>query len=70
MAKKKMPVDAQVAAVRSMMDGGTSLDTIAKDYADLAEGVAQVRSTSAAPPRRRGSGPTSEVSSLTRRPSL
>lgn len=70
---KKLSKDMQVAAVRSALNGGDSLDKIEKDYPDLADGVAAIRKekeSAAPPPSRRGSGSTRERSSMTRRPTL
>lgn len=74
MAKhKKLSEAMQVAAVRSALNGGESLDQIEKDYPDLKDGVKAVRKEGAPttpPPARRGSGSTRARSSMTRRPTL
>ena len=69
---KKMSEAMQVAAVRSAMSDGSSLEDIEKSYPNLADGVAAVRmeQESAALPSPRGSGSTRAVSSMTRRPTL
>jgi hypothetical protein len=55
-AQKKMPKDAQAAAVRSML-GSKSLDDIKAEYPDLADGVSIVENE-LAKPAARGSGPS------------
>ena len=69
---RKMSEAMQVAAVRSAMSDGSSLDDIEKSYPNLADGVAAVREEqeSTAQPKPRGSGSTRAISSVTRRPTL
>lgn len=56
--KKKMPLAAQRAAVRSLMDDdGKSLKWIKKNHGDLAEGIKAIEADMAEVAKPKGSGP-------------
>ncbi len=72
MAKRKMSLSMQKAAVKAAQGEGSSLDTIEKDHPELKDGVAAIRKQSAAPatPEPARSGSTSVRTSMTRPPTL
>lgn len=72
MAKSKMSLPMQKAAVKAAQGEGSSLDKIEKDHPELKDGVAAIRKESAArkAPVPAGSGSTRVRTSMTRRPTL
>ena len=53
---KKMPLNAQAAAVRALLEEGHELKTIRKRYKMLADGVDEVEREQSPPARAAGSG--------------
>lgn len=70
MARKKMSLNVQVAAVKAARSEGKSLETIEKDHPALKDGVTAVRKESATPPAPKRSGAPRAYSSMTQRPTL
>jgi hypothetical protein len=63
---KPLPVKAQKAAVRALLEDGVKLEAIERDHPDLADGLAAVKAEDTRQPAPRRSG--SSRPTLARRP--